>query len=279
MKWAIVGIAFFVLAVSAPLHAGPSPLEQQLFDLVNREREKAGLSRLEWNDRLAQAALAHSRLLDQHQELSHQFDGEAPLPERVGVTGARFNAVAENVAEAQEGDGARTISMKNPASEVANAHAGLMGSPGHRANILNTDYNAVGISIVQHGQKIWVTQDFAHILASYTEKQFRDAVVTSFNKARRARGLPAMAAVPDNRLRSAACAQEMNAEKMIEGLPGAATLLVFSLSEPGTLPNDLRKAAADKTLDRMNVGVCLQTGGRTGFSKFWVVAAFFRSAE
>src|SRR5215472_14704916 len=279
MKRAIVAIAVFVLAVTAQLRAGPSPLEQQLFDLLNREREKAKLSKLEWNDRLAQAALAHSRLLDDHQELSHQFGGEAPLPERVGATGARFNAVAENVAEAQEDDGARNLPMKYPGTGVANAHAGLMGSPGHRANILNTDYNAVGISIVQDGQKIWVTQDFAHVLASYTEKQFRDAVVTGFNSARRARGLRAIASVNDNRLRSAACAQDMNTDRMIQRLPGVTTLLVFTLSEPGTLPQDLRDAAADKTLDRMNIGVCLQTGGRAGFSKFWVVTAFYRSAE
>jgi hypothetical protein len=61
---------------------------------------------------------------------------------------------------------------------------------------------------------------------------------------------------------------------MIQNLPGAARLFVFSLSEPGALPDDLRKAAADAALERMNIGVCLQTGGKTGFSKFWVVMAF-----
>jgi hypothetical protein len=66
---------------------------------------------------------------------------------------------------------------------------------------------------------------------------------------------------------------------MIQNLPGASGLLVFSLSEPGALPNDVRKFAADKTLQRMNIGVCLQTGGSTGFSKFWVVAAFYRSVD
>jgi hypothetical protein len=37
----------------------------------------------------------------------------------------------------------------------------------------------------------------------------------------------------------------------------------------------LKKFTADKAVERMNIGVCLQTGGKTGFSKFWVVAAFF----
>ncbi|MBZ5508084.1 MAG: CAP domain-containing protein [Acidobacteriia bacterium] len=260
MKRSIVAVCFlFIVAVRA--QAGPSQREQQMFDLVNRERVKAGLNQLEWNDRLASAALDHSRLLAEHQDLSHQFAGEAPLQERVGATGLRFNSVAENVAEAPD---------------VETAHKGLMHSPGHRANILHQEYNALGISIVEHGHQLFVTQDFGHTLVSYTEKQFRDAVVTGFNRARRARSLRPIDVIIDPRLRKSACAQDMNTDKMIQGLPGAASLLVFSLSEPGTLPEDLRKLAADRTVERMNIGVCLQTGGKNGFSKFWVVTAFFR---
>jgi hypothetical protein len=253
-------IVVLFLAIASLVAYAQSPAEQQLFDLVNHEREKAGLSKLEWSDQLARAALAHSKLLDEHQDLSHQFAGEASLEQRLGATGARFNSVAENVAEAPE---------------VEVAHRGLMASPGHRANILNSEYNAVGIAIVQHGHQLFVTQDFAHILAAYTEKQFRDAIVTGFKKARHAKGLRDVDVVADARLRKAACSQDTNTDKMIRDMSGATRLLVFTLSEPGALPDDLRKAAADSTLERMNIGVCLLTGGKTGFSKFWVVAAFY----
>jgi hypothetical protein len=261
MKPTILAL-FFVICTTVAF--AQSPLEKQLFDLVNRERERAGVSKLEWNDNLARAALRHSQLLDEHQELSHLFAGESSLQERVGVTGVRFNAVAENVAEAPE---------------VEAAHNGLMESPGHRANILSPDYNAVGISIVRHGQQLFVTQDFAHILGTYTEKQMSDAVVASFNKARRAWGLRAVDVIADAQLRKAACSQDMSTNKMIENLPGATGLFVFSQAEPGALPEDLRSIANDKTLKRMSIGVCLQTGGRTGFSKFWVVAAFYQATE
>src|SRR5438270_2541468 len=254
-------IIVLFLVICAAMARAQSPAEKQLFDLVNREREKAKVSKLEWNDNLARAALAHSKLLDEHQDLSHQFAGEPSLQERVGATGVRFNSVAENVAEAPE---------------VEVAHKGLMQSPGHRANILNRDYNAIGIAIVQHCSQLFVSQDFAHVLSSYTEKQFRDAVVSDFNQARRAKRLPAISVVTDSQLRRAACAQDKNTDRMIQNLPGAARLFVFSLSEPGSLPDDLRKAMSDTTLQRMNIGVCLQTGGKTGFSKFWVVAAFYK---
>jgi hypothetical protein len=130
---------------------------------------------------------------------------------------------------------------------------------------------------VERDRELFVTQDFAHTLAAYTEKQFRDSLVAGFNQARRSRKLAPVDVITDPRLRKAACSQDMHTDKMIQNLPGASGLLVFSLSEPGTLPDDARKFVADRTLERMKIGVCLQTGGATGFSTFWVVAAFYRS--
>jgi hypothetical protein len=264
MHKAIVAIACFVFVISIPAQAGPSQREQQLFDLVNHAREKAGLNKLEWSDRLAEAALAHSKLLAENRDLSHQFPGEPILQERVGATKLRFNAVAENVAESPD---------------IDTAHTALMKSPGHRANILHQDYNAIGISIVERDHTLFITQDFAHTLASYTEKQFRESVIANFKQARRARKMSAVDVISDPHLRKAACSQDMHTNKMIQNMPGVSGLLVFSLAEPGSLPDDMRKYTSDKTLQRMNIGVCLQTGGATGFSKFWVVAAFYRSPE
>jgi uncharacterized protein YkwD len=258
MKPIVAGLFLLIFSVAA---GAQSPMERQLFDLVNHEREKAGLSKLEWSDRLAQAALAHSKLLAENRDLSHQFSGEPILQERVGATGARFNSVAENVAAAQD---------------VGTAHAALMKSPGHRANILHQDYNAIGIAIVERDHELYVTQDFAHTLVSYTEKQFRDAIVSGFNQARRTRGLRPVDVNIDPQLKKAACAQDLNTNRLIQNIPGATGILVFSQSEIGALPDDLKKFTTDKAVERMNIGVCLQTGGKTGFSKFWVVAAFFQ---
>lgn len=258
MKRILSGLFLIVIGVTA---GAQSSIEKQLFDLVNREREKAKLSKLEWSDRLAQAALAHSKLLAENRDLSHQFSGEPILQERIGATRLRFNSVAENVAAAQD---------------VETAHAALMKSPGHRANILHQDYNAIGIAIVERDHELYVTQDFAHTLVSYTEKQFRDAIVSGFNQARRTRGLRPVDVSIDPQLKKAACAQDINTKRLIQNIPGATGLLVFSQSEIGALPDDLKKFTADKAVERMNIGVCLQTGGKTGFSKFWVVAAFFQ---
>ena len=255
----VVAVCFAVEGTSTAQHDISRP-EQQLFDLVNREREKAGLLKLEWDGHLADAARAHSKLLAENQDLSHQFGGEPPLQQRAGAAGAHFSAVAENVAAA-------------PAVDVA--HKSLMESPGHRANILNSSYNTVGIAIVERRHELYVTQDFAHTLQVYTETQFREAVVAAFNHARRAKGSPAIEVVADPRLKKAACSEDTEAQNLLEKLPGATDLAVFTASDPGQLPDHVHQAAADKTLRRMNIGVCFQTGGKAGFSRFWVVVAFF----
>ena len=205
---------------------GPSQREQQLFDLVNHEREKAGLNKLEWSDSLAEAALAHSKLLAENLDLSHQFAGEPTVQERVGATRLRFNAVAENVAEGPD---------------VDTAHTALMKSPGHRANILHQDYNVIGISIVERNRTLFITQDFAHTLASYTEKQFRESLIANFNQARRARKMPPVDVISDPHLRQVACSQDMHTDKMIMNMPGASGLLVFSMNQPNALPDECTK--------------------------------------
>jgi hypothetical protein len=201
--------------------------EQQLFDLVNRERENVGLP---------------------------------PLQQREKNIGARFDAWGENVAAA-------------PTVEVA--HKSLMESPGHKANILKSFYNSVGIAIVERDHELYVTQDFAHMPRAYNETQVREAVVDSFNDARRAKGIAAIDVVVDPNLRKAACSEGRGAEKLLQKLPGGASLVVFSMSEPGKLPDEMQKAAADKTLQKMNIGVCLIGGTKDRLSKFWIVAASY----
>ena len=257
----------FLLAVALACGCLPklalaqSQAEQQLFDLVNHERENAGLLKLQWDNHLAEAARAHSALMAENQDLSHQFAGEPPLQQRARATGARFDAWGENVAAA-------------PAVEVV--HKGLMKSPGHRANILNSLYNSVGIAIVERGHELYVTQDFSHIPRVYNEAQLRKALVELFDDARRVKGIAAIdVAVDDPHLRKAACSEGHRAEKLLQKLPGGTNLVVFTLSEPGKLPDNMQKAAADTTLQRMSIGVCLIGGAKDGFSKFRVVAVFY----
>jgi uncharacterized protein YkwD len=256
-------LAFFLALATRPAAAqasGISSQQGQLLDLVNAERARAGLSPLKWDEHLAEAARVHAQKMADRGELSHQFTGEPGLGERAGRSGANFSSVAENVAYADD---------------VSSLHQGLMQSPHHRVNILNPDSNAIGIGFARRGNQLFVTEDFARLLTNYTGDQFTNEVIAAFNQLRRRNGMTPVDARADTRLQQAACGAKLEPEKIIKTLPGATDLAVFTASEPGVLPSTMQRAAADRTLRHMNIGVCFKPADKAGFSKYWVVAAFY----
>lgn len=261
MRIAVFVTLFLLLGtISLSAQSGLSQEEQRLLTLLNHEREKAGLPKLQWDAHLAQSAGAHTRKMVEHQDLSHQFSGEPPLGERIGATGLRFNAAAENVAFAPT---------------IDEIHKGLMNSPPHRANILSPQYNSIGFGIAPEQGELYVTQNFANVVPSYSEAGFRDAMAAAFNKARRTHHLPEIEARPDPLLNRAACTASVNPDHLIHDLPGVTGLMVFTASVPENLPATMQNAAGDSSYGRMNIGVCFKPGPSHGFGSFYVVAAFY----
>lgn len=262
MKRVIVAVLLQALALGTNAQAPePRAPEQQLLNLLNLERSHSHLAALQWDAKVAQAAQAHSRRLADHRALSHQFSGEPELTSRVGATGVRFSAVAENVAVADDAE---------------EAHLAFMGSPGHRANILNPQYNAVGIAAARINNHLYVTEDFAHVVPSYSEREFREGVVAAFNRLRLGHRLGPIDTRPDPGLDRQACAGHSDPDLALQGLSNATRATIFSAVEPGDLPAPMDKAASDQTLHRMNIGVCFRPDQNSQFSKFWVIVAFYQ---
>lgn len=268
MTFGRLAVVVILLAIAGAAQAPPSGAslspEQELLRLTNLERQRAGLSSLDWNAKLAQAAQAHSRKLANHEGLSHQFAGEPPLTDRVSVTGVRVNALAENVAVAGDPD---------------EAHQALMSSPGHRANILNSQYNAVGIAVVWVDHDMYVTEDFARVVPTYSAGQFRDAVAAAFNRARLQRRIAPVDLRGDPQLDRVACSSKVDPKEVLGRLPGATKATIFTASDPSELPPPVVKAASDPTVKRISLGVCFRTDASDNFSKFWVIAGFYPTAN
>src|SRR5262245_53835610 len=109
MNWTIVAVVIQCVALTGAVPQSPAdvsslPPEQQPFQVLNAARQLNGLEKLEWSTKLATAAQAHAEELARHGDLSHVFPGELRLEQRVGATGERFDAVAENVAAADNVD-------------------------------------------------------------------------------------------------------------------------------------------------------------------------------
>lgn len=120
--------------------------QQELFIAVNQARHASGLSALRWNDALATAARRHAEVMAEHGTAQHGFDGEPDLRARVKHEGARFSSLSENVTQ-------------GPTAEFI--HGQFMHSPPHRANILDTDMDSVGIGIVERNGQLFAVEDFS----------------------------------------------------------------------------------------------------------------------
>ena len=112
---------------------GPNPnFEQQVLELVNRERAKEGLQPLVWEPLLAQAARTHSTNMALQDFYSHTGADGSRFTDRIRATGFSITgASAENI----------YASPTTPEAVVA----GWMNSPPHRDSILNPEFTQLGV--------------------------------------------------------------------------------------------------------------------------------------
>ena len=109
--------------------------EVALYKLVNTVRMENGRQPLVYNERLADVAREHSTDMLKRRYFSHiSIDGTTPF-DRIKAAGINYNLAGENLA----------IS-----NSVESAMSALIKSEKHKANILNSQFNEIGIGIAQN---------------------------------------------------------------------------------------------------------------------------------
>ncbi|MGJ5757036.1 CAP domain-containing protein [Streptomyces galbus] len=114
--------------------------------LVNQERRTAGCAPLTQNDRLRDAAQAHSDDMAGRDFFDHVNPDGADPGRRITAAGYRWSTYGENIAKGQQT--ARSVMTS------------WMNSPGHRANILNCAFKNLGVGVHQGDGGPYWTQDF-----------------------------------------------------------------------------------------------------------------------
>lgn len=122
--------------------------EMEMLRLLNEERALMGLPELVMDETLREVARQHSVDMFQRGYFSHiDLEGNTPF-DRMLAGGASFIIAGENLALAP------TVSI---------AHKGLMRSPGHRENILRSQFRRVGIGAARGGRHgAMFTQNFTN---------------------------------------------------------------------------------------------------------------------
>jgi uncharacterized protein YkwD len=133
--------------------ASEDEAERRMLELVNEDRAAAGLPALAWDERAAEVARAHSREMRATGLVAHVSPTTGSAADRVRAAGIKTAAVLENIARAYG---------------VAEAQAGLMNSPGHRANLMSRAVTHLGVGIVfgdavAGRREMFVTQVFTRI--------------------------------------------------------------------------------------------------------------------
>lgn len=119
------------------LETAPDPeTEQQLLELVNRERTARGLQPLAPDARLVPVARAHAEEMFRLEYFGHVSPTTGSPFDRLAKAGILYQRAGENLAYAQS---------------VAIAHRGLMESEGHRENILRPEFTHLGVGVVNAG--------------------------------------------------------------------------------------------------------------------------------
>jgi len=116
-----------------PVAVTAEEAEQRMLILMNRDRKVAGVPPLVMDDKLAAIARAHTHDMVDHDFVGHVSPRTGNTVDRVHHAGLAPALISENVGRGYT---------------VDEAEEGLMASPGHRANIVDSRAARVGIGIV-----------------------------------------------------------------------------------------------------------------------------------
>jgi len=233
--------------------------EKELVDLINQERTKQGMPPLQVDPRLTQAARKHAELVVQNHKLSHQFDGEPTIVVRISNEKLPSDQEAENLAFAPT---------------VADGHETMMQSTHHRTNILNRDYNVIGVGAARCGGGLWITEDFAHRLPEYSESQADAALEQAITQYAQAQGMPPPLRKPLAQLRDMACEMAKRGTVDREGpaqLPGVHGTVIWRTDNPAELPAHAQTRLSQPMPSGYSMGACFAPSASHPGGLYWVV--------
>jgi len=156
----------------------PPAIEEGLLEALNRERQRNGRPPLRPLPALADVARSHSRKMAAASRLFHVSESERPLGDRLVAAGLFFAKSGENVASSDS-------------FLPALIHQALLESPPHRENMLDPDYDAVGVGVVSvDNRTYYVSQVFLRSILTLDKEAATAELKRQANEIRRAAGAP-----------------------------------------------------------------------------------------
>jgi uncharacterized protein YkwD len=241
--------------------------ERRLLALVNRDRQAAGLGAVEWDDKVAAVARKHSEEMQRTKVVAHISPTTGSAADRVRVAGIKTALVLENVARAYG---------------VGEAHAGLMNSPGHRANVMSPLATHIGIGVVLGDEvsgrrEMFVTQVFTRVPPKVDAAKTAQIVVDRINAARPVRSNPGLAAVAQDLATGLAAGKTREslwpgAKKKLDSIGGNFARLGSVVTASADVSEiDGKELLGDYKADEIGVGIAQGPHPQIGDGAIWIV--------
>jgi len=245
-----------------------SAAENELLEAANKTRELAGVPPLRTDESLREAAKAHARRMVESERLEHQLSGEPSLLERIALVSPlkgslKIDRAGENIAYAP------------CASDV---HDTLMRSPPHRENLLDRGFNVAGVAAIWSKGRLYVVEDFAHEVPSYSAQQSGKLVGRAIDEMRQQAGLPELVQLTPPKLDESACSlarESLSNAHLLATAYENRKLITYTQSHPEILPQSALRMLKDPDVRRFAVGACYARNAAHPAGTYWVAILLY----
>ncbi len=246
--------------------------ENELLEAANKSREQAGAPPLRMEKSLHEAARAHALRMVASDRLEHQLPGELSLLERIAQVispdsllqnALKVDRVGENIAHA-------TCAL--------GANDALMRSAPHRQNLLDRGFNVAGIAAIWSKGRLYVVQDFAREVPSYSAEQSRKLIARSVDDVRQQAGLQELGQVSPPNLDEAACKLAKENRPNAHLLATAYSnrkIIAYTESHPETLPAGALPLLRDPGVRQFAIGSCYARNAAYPTGMYWVAILLY----
>jgi uncharacterized protein YkwD len=242
--------------------------ENELLAAANNSRKAAGAPPLRVDESLREAARAHARLMVASDQLEHQLPGEPPLLQRIAQAGAvkdklKVDRVGENIAFA---------------NCATSANDALMQSPPHRKNLLDSGFNVAGIAAIWSKGRLYVAQDFAHEVPSYSAQQSGQLVGRAIHEMRAQAGVPDLKELRPPNLDQAACSlateNHLNAHLLATAYENRR-IITYTQGRPEVVPEAAMRLLREPGVRQFAVGACYARNAEYPTGTYWVAILLY----
>jgi hypothetical protein len=168
------------------------------------------------------------------------------------------------------------------ASDAAVANDALMRSPPHRVNLLDRRFNVAGIAAIWSKGRLYVVQDFAHEVPSYSAQQSGKLVSRAIGEIRQQAGLSELVQLTRPDLDAAACSLSRESRPNAHLLDTAydnrnanRKTITYTQSRPEVLPQAALSMLRDPGVRQFAVGACYARNAAYPTGIYWVAILLY----